>query len=277
MSLSNRSSFTSKQKTEEFRPLRLLDITLGRFNTNKWERNTFLGSNLILDTTERIISPTASSVGLEPTFPTSAVNISVASTSASDTGAGTGAQTLIVRGLDANRREIDEEITLNGQTPVNTTNTFLRLNDLFVKDAGSNGFNVGNIYASDSADTFTAGVPDTRLYASMEIGDNLSKTMLYSVPMGRTWVPVSISIQSTAPNTNPVTVKFYLGNNEKGGNTFAIREVFYLRGGLSYFDMSNMKSFPEQTDMYITASSESATSESIHITLNAIEKVKNNL
>lgn len=259
-----------KHNQGDFLNMSLLDITLNRIDRNTYDRNTIIASNLSLDTTERIISPTSATVGLEISFPSSAVNLSIASTSANDTSAGTGAQTIIVRGLDANYKEQDEELSMNGQTAVNTTNTFIRINDIFVKDAGSNGFNEGNIYVSDSADTFTAGVPQNRLYNAMEIGDNISKTAVFTSPRNFKFLPILLNIQTTTPNTNPLTVNFYYNNLERDGNTFIIRERFYLRGGSTNIDLSNNRAFDPQGDFYITAYTETNTSESIHLTLTSI-------
>ena len=100
-------------------------------------------TSVIVDTTERIISPDNATVGLEITFPVDARILSIASTNTNDTLAGTGAQTLIVRGLDANYNDVDEEINMNGQTEVDTIGLFLRVNDIFVVNAGSNLFNLG--------------------------------------------------------------------------------------------------------------------------------------
>ena len=87
----------------------------------------------------------------------SASVLKVSSSSTSDTSAGTGARTVELFGLDANYDEISETITLNGQTAVNTTNEFLRINRMVVKSAGTGGQNAGVIYAGTG--TVTTGVP----------------------------------------------------------------------------------------------------------------------
>ena len=65
--------------------------------------------------------------------------LKVSSSSANDTSAGTGARTVQLYGLDADYNEINEAVTLNGQTAVNTTNEFLRINRMIVRSAGTGG------------------------------------------------------------------------------------------------------------------------------------------
>jgi hypothetical protein len=49
-------------------------------------------------------------------YPTSAIQMKVSSSSADDSGTGTGARTVVVGGLDADYNEITEVVTLTGQT-----------------------------------------------------------------------------------------------------------------------------------------------------------------
>jgi len=60
-------------------------------------------------------------------YPAAAAIMYVSSSSANDTSAGTGARTVLVSGLDANYNEVEETVTLNGQTQVATTTEFLRV------------------------------------------------------------------------------------------------------------------------------------------------------
>ena len=63
--------------------------------------------------------------------------LKISSSSTDDASAGTGARTITISGLDANYDEISESITLNGQTAVNTTQSFLRVFRLTVDTAGT--------------------------------------------------------------------------------------------------------------------------------------------
>ena len=89
------------------------------------------------------------SVGGNYSFPSSASILRVDSTSASDVGTlggkGVGAQVVTIQGLNADYNEVEVDVTLTGTVAVSTTQTFIRVNRAFVKEAGSNGTNVGDI------------------------------------------------------------------------------------------------------------------------------------
>lgn len=117
------------------------------------------------------------------TYPTAATQVKVSSASANDAAAGTGARTVVVAGLDANYNEIQETVTLNGQTEVLTTNLFIRVFRAFVVTAGSGGTAAGVIYVGTG--TVTAGVPATVL-AAIPLGANQSQMAMWTVPAGYT-------------------------------------------------------------------------------------------
>ena len=57
-------------------------------------------------------------------WPTDVQTLSVVSASANDASGGTGARTVEIQGLDTNWDVVTETITMNGVTPVVTTQTF---------------------------------------------------------------------------------------------------------------------------------------------------------
>lgn len=123
------------------------------------------------------------------TLPTAAFTFGVSSSSASDTAAGTGAQTVEVDIIDANYKAYTFVVALNGQTKVVDTNLVLgswRINDVRVKSWGSGLSNAGDIYVYDQTDTATAGVPQTatKIFAKVLAGANLSRGAFYTVPAG---------------------------------------------------------------------------------------------
>ena len=116
-------------------------------------------------------------------YPPSAIAMKVSSTSANDAASGTGAQTIRVEGLNATYNEVSELVTLNGQTPVLTTNVFIRVFRSFVVTAGNTNTAAGTIYIGDGA--VTAGVPAT-IYAEIQFGENQTLMALWTVPAGYT-------------------------------------------------------------------------------------------
>lgn len=113
------------------------------------------GENVDLDTSSGFEDVWA--FGGERAWPTSAETLSITSSSASDTAAGTGAQTLSIEGLDAGYSYIEETVTLNGTSAVTTTNSYLRLNYAEVATVGSNGATEGNITIKNSTSDQTLG------------------------------------------------------------------------------------------------------------------------
>jgi hypothetical protein len=79
------------------------------------------------------------------TILTSASTLSVVSSSANDTAAGTGARQITITGVDGNNDTLVENVTLNGVTPVVTSGTFLGVNRVQVISSGSGTVNAGDI------------------------------------------------------------------------------------------------------------------------------------
>lgn len=108
------------------------------------------------------------------TLPTSAAVASSVSGDAADDGdpAGTGAQTLLVRGLDASFNVAEETVTLNGTGAVATTQTFIRVNETRVVAVGSGGVNAGVLTTSVSS----------QAQQTIPIGHGRSSGLFYAVP-----------------------------------------------------------------------------------------------
>ncbi len=140
---------------------------------------------------------------------TAATVLKVSSSSTADTSAGTGARTVELFGLDANYNEINETITLNGQTVVNTTKEYLRINRMVVRSAGSGGSNAGVIYAGTG--TVTTGVP-ANVYASVNgvTGANQSLMALWTVPAGYTAYLLQYDISNGTTSNTPTVCKLVL-------------------------------------------------------------------
>lgn len=115
--------------------------------------------------------------GLYP-FQSSATKLEILSASANDTAAGTGARTFMIAGLDANFNSISETITMNGVTPVQTANNYLRINGLNLLTAGSGGVNAGDVTLR------VTGAGATQAIA--RAGYGYAKQAIYTVPAGYT-------------------------------------------------------------------------------------------
>ena len=137
------------------------------------------GYNPDVDTSRVTVWPYT---GILP-LPAAALQLKVSSSDANDTANGTGARTVFVAGLDANYNEISEIVTLNGQTEVLTTQSFLHINNAYVATAGSTLSAAGDIYFGTG--TVTAGVPAT-VYDLIKYDYNQRITGSYTIPAGYT-------------------------------------------------------------------------------------------
>lgn len=146
------------------------------------------------------------------TMPSAASALGLASTSTDDASGGTGARTVRVVGLNASYDLATEDVTLNGQTKVTTSGTFIAVNGLYVLTTGSGGMNAGHVYVADDGDTFTTGVP-TAPYLLMEAGWNVAAPSIYTVPDGYSVVLSELDVSGDNGKTVSVRVEVYNGTS----------------------------------------------------------------
>lgn len=130
--------------------------------------------------------------------------LSIVSTSANDTSAGTGARTIGITGVDANWNEQTVVVTLNGTTPVVTTETWLGVNRISVYSAGSGGTNAGVITATATT--------EATIQSEIPVGLGTTQTGFFFVPQNHQvlmdWLYVSLyKASGTPPN---ITVKMFV-------------------------------------------------------------------
>lgn len=110
----------------------------------------------------------------------------VSSSSASDTAAGIGAQSIIIYGLDTNYDFAKEEIILNGTSSVNSVRTdFITIDRIRVSQSGSNQANVGDITVS--------GATSSNVNAFAPAGESTSQQSHFTIPRGYTLFMVDAS------------------------------------------------------------------------------------
>jgi hypothetical protein len=139
---------------------------------------TIAGYNSDVDQSWEMITPVGNL-----SYSAVALQMTVSSADADDTSAGTGARTVLITGLDANYAVISETVTMNGQTAVTTTKSYLRINSMLVTTAGSSLANEGIIYIGSG--TVTSGVPAT-IYNVIAAGFNNATSSQYTIPAGYT-------------------------------------------------------------------------------------------
>lgn len=171
-------------------------------------------------------------------FPGSALTMSCVSDSAEDTGS------ILISGLDENYQEIYDVVTLNGTTPVTTTNQFFRINSANILS----GSNVGNITISNSGTT----------YAYIGAGLGTHQAIVYTVPAGR-----SLYIHQVTFNSGTVNPNKYLVSRasviSSSGVVSRFWESTYQKD--IYFDLRVPFVIREKTDFTLEAKSSSGENE----------------
>lgn len=174
--------------------------------------------------------------------------LTVSSSNVNDTSAGTGARTVEIFGLDANYNEISETISLNGQTAVNTSQSYLRINRAIVRTAGAGGQNAGVIYAGTG--TVTAGVP-ANIYTTIAAGDNQTLMALWTVPAGHTaYLHAVLVTVATVQNNKYCTTTLVA---RPLGQVFQVKDRFVIAEGTHDQRYTYPIKFDEKTDIEVRA------------------------
>ena len=115
------------------------EVALGRRQgTTTWNK---FGYNADVDTGTEFLAAQGGSL----TILTSASTLTTVSSSTADDSGGTGTNSIVVYGVDANRDYQTETVTMDGTTNVVSTSTWLGINRVGIASAGSAQGNVGNI------------------------------------------------------------------------------------------------------------------------------------
>ena len=116
------------------------------------------------------------------TVPYTEAQLSVVSSNAADT------MSLLIEGVDADYNVVYDVVTLNGVTPVSTTNSFMRVNNSVILS----GSNVGNITISHSGNAIDY----------IDAGIGLNQACVYTVPAKHALFLFRISLTSGTVNAN---------------------------------------------------------------------------
>lgn len=205
---------------------------------------TVFGFNSDVDTSQVSVWPLPSLIP----FPSAALQMTVSSTSANDTSAGTGARTIVVQGLDANYNEVTETVTLNGQTAVTMTASLLRVNYAFVATAGSGNSAAGDIYIGTGV--VTAGVPATT-YNIIKFDYNDTTTGSYTVPAGYTaYISQGLFSSGQASGSTQVQGRLVVRGTNNIRRTAALTT---LNNGVANYVFEYPLAVPEKTTIEATA------------------------
>jgi len=145
--------------------------------------------------------------GTSYTWMTTASILDITSSSNQDRAAGTGAHKIRVVGLDTNWDKIVEDVTLNGVTTVQTTNSFIRILRAFVIESGAyQGIGAGTNVGDITFDSQTQGEQ-----AFLSAGKGKTTSSQWAIPRGFEGYLTRVAVQ--APGTRPVDFNLFVRNN----------------------------------------------------------------
>lgn len=182
------------------------------------------------------------------TYPASAIQMTLYSSSASDT-----AVTVIIRGLNSSYVPISETLILtNGTTGVTTVNSYFRVNEMVVVSSSANN-PVGTLHLSNSGKTVT--------YAQIAIGAGRTQMCVYTVPAGYTFYLERVAAYTSA---GPNKTTYY--RSETRSPTGIIQRVLTTSFVNDYkVDRIVPRPYLEKTDMQFQASSDATSFVSIQV------------
>jgi len=145
-------------------------------------------------------------------YPASAVIMTIASSSASDT-----AVTIRINGLGADYVLQSEDVALNGTSNVLTTKSFLRINNMQTIVGNA----VGNVTAINGGVT----------YAKITAGNGNTQMSLYTVPAGYTFYQTYYQADTNTSVTSGAYVRLrtYTVDNPKGGVITALNQTAFVQ------------------------------------------------
>lgn len=178
--------------------------------------------------------------------------VTVVSSSTDDASAGTGARTVSISGLKTSTSTAyeSETITLNGTTPVDSVNSWYRVNRLRVLTAGSGGANAGTL-------TVAYKITTANVFAAIPIGYNQTQVAAWTVPAGSTaWLKrVRIAIARSGGQTGSAEIT--IRARTVGGVYRAIRVYEVTTSSPVQYEALGGEEFPAGTDIKVRAESTS--------------------
>lgn len=183
---------------------------------------------------------------------TAAETIEVFSGSVNDVdSSGTGAHLVEVRGLGAGFVMQSEIIAMNGTTPVNTVNEYIRMDRALVLTAGSGGENAGEI-------TVRQNVTTANVFAVIPIGGNRTLIAAYTVPSGKIAYVIAGFASMARKQTASCDVRARV---RVPGSVFQVVEYFTINSaGSSYVNRDfklPLDGVPAGTDFFIESDADS--------------------
>lgn len=187
------------------------EILIGEGLLSGYSMNLKFGRNADIDTAT-VPEDIWGNGGVYTGFPTGTPElVEVVSDNVGDDLTGAGCEKLYIQGLDANGVEQNEEITLDGTTPVDSTGTYSRVNRAYCTQSnnGANDtFNLGQILVRHT--TTVANV-----FIAIPAGFSESQVACYTVPLGKVGFIRGVHIQVNKANTAVIDAALWIRDSGK--------------------------------------------------------------
>jgi hypothetical protein len=177
-------------------------------------------------------------VGGDYIFPSQAEALRISSTSALDTAVGTGCRTILIEGLNSAYQEIQELVTLNGTTPVITTQQFFRVHFVRCITGGATESNQGVITVKQNISLLDM--------CKINPGVGTSHLGIFTIPAGKTGFLLNATI--VANKASNFNVKLI---TKPQGYCFQETASFNIGSGSFVYSLDGAYSIPEKTDVKI--------------------------
>lgn len=240
------------------KPITLASIILGYVPGAEYVN--LRGSVATLTTSARTIWGNGSSYNP----PSTAQAMEIVSASTADTSAGNNAQTVLVKGVDGDFAEVEETVSMDGQTAVDLTNTYIGINSLEVATVGSGLVNAGVI----SCRVDGGGQAHKLIDAASDITGK-DYDFIYTVPAGKRLLICDLNI-SCNKQTDGVT--FYLLDYDLTASNTVARSVWStgIASGDDVVTLPCMTLVPEKHRIDLRAFVDGGTTGRARVTSNCI-------
>lgn len=183
-------------------------------------------------------------------WPTAAVTLTVGSSNANDTSAGSGARSVLITYIDATTfAEVQTIVALNGTTPVTITTNCWRVNDFRVYTTGSttlSGSNAGVLWLGYGA--FVSGTGHASQLSRIYIGENVHQQAIYTVPVSKVFEAIAFRVSLS----NAARFRLTYRLDGQTGFTTAFNMPLSTSVAITSPFTSN---FPAKTDILVAAQS----------------------
>lgn len=176
-------------------------------------------------------------------FPTISERLQVVSESDEDKEGGIGATSIVILGLNGDFKECTEVLELNGVTPVETVNKYIRVYRAYVDQTGNEFINIGKIDIGGLA----------------IIGATNGQTLMaiYTIPVNKTGYLYSVFGMVGKKTSALVNVFLFIREYGKGWRMQNMIPLVSIGTNVTKFNFTFKQKLEPKTDIKLTADSDS--------------------